>query len=147
MNAVDVVKAWQQGQRVNGRAANEAYLDDDIRLLLPGADPIVGREAASKHFEAVEDSFKPLLHSTVDGPYTVFVCQEDMVAHRFRWNGETRDGQLVDLFIFNLYRVRNGKITHFEEHFDTLTRAGYSYAYDAKPASRSFDPETRILEP
>ena len=147
MDPKGVVIAWQRGQRTDGRAANERYLAESIRLVLPGKDPIVGKRACSEHFEKVEDSFGPLKVSTIDGPYTVFVSEGDLVAHRFRWHGATRDGQLVDLFIFNLYRVREGKIDHFEEHFDTLTRAGYSYAYDADVEDRTFDPETRIIDP
>lgn len=145
MDPEGVVIAWQRGQRTNGRAANEKYLADGIRLVLPGKDPIVGKKACSEHFERVEDSFGPLDTSTVDGPYTVFISEGDLVAHRFRWCGTTHDGELVDLFIFNLYRVRDGKIDYFEEHYDTLTRARYSYAYDADPEDRAFDPETRII--
>lgn len=134
---------------MNGRQANLDYLADDVRLLMPGKAPIVGREAASRHFQSVEDSFKPLRESTIDGPYTVWVCEGELVAHRFRWCGETHDGQLVDFFLFNLYRVRGGKIDHFEEHFDTLTRARFSYAYDvdtdADADAEPFDPASRIL--
>lgn len=146
MDPKGVVIAWQRGQRANGREANKKYLADDIRLILPGKDPIVGKEACSEHFEQVEDSFGPLRASTVDGPYTVFVCEGDLVAHRFRWYGETVDGQLVDLFIFNLYQVVDGKIAHFEEHFDTLARAQYSYARELDPAEGIFDPDSRILD-
>jgi hypothetical protein len=141
----DVVIAWQRGQRTNGREANEKYLADDIRLVLPGSDPIVGKENCSRHFEKVEDSFAPLRESTVDGPYTVIISEGDFVAHRFRWYGETHDGQLVDLFIFNLYRVVAGKIDHFEEHYDTLSRAQYSYAYQVDEADRTFNPDTRVI--
>lgn len=145
MKPVDVAKAWQAGQRVDGRRANADYLADDVRLLLPGKDPIIGKEAASRHFEAVEDSFKPLRESTVNGPYTIWISEGDLVAHRFRWCGETKDGQLVDFFLFNLYRIRNGRIDHFEEHFDTLARARFNYAYDPTADESSFDPTTRIL--
>lgn len=141
----DVVIAWQRGQRTNGREANAKYLADDIRLVLPGSDPIVGKEDCSRHFEKVEDSFKPLKASTVDGPYTVIISEGNLVAHRFRWFGETHDGQVVDLFIFNLYRVKAGKIDYFEEHYDTLSRAQYSYAYDAHAADRTFNPDTRVI--
>jgi len=141
----DVVIAWQRGQRIDGRAANEKYLADDIRLVLPGKNPIFGKENCSRHFEAVEDSFGPLRVSTVDGPYTVMIGEGDLVAHRFRWYGETHDGQLVDIFVFNLYRVVAGKIDYFEEHYDTLTRAQYSYAYDADSEDRTFDPDTRVI--
>lgn len=145
MEPKDVVLAWQRGQRIDGRAANEAYLADDIRLVLPGKDPIVGKAACSEHFAKVEDSFHPLKESTVDGPYTVIISEGNLVAHRFRWYGETLDGQLVDLFIFNLYRVVDGKIDYFEENYDTLTRATYSYAYDTGTEDRVFDPDTRII--
>ncbi len=145
MDPRGVVIAWQRGQRTDGRAANEKYLADDIRLILPGKDPIVGKKNCSEHFEKVEDSFGPLRESTVDGPYTVIISEGNLVAHRFRWYGETRDGQLVDLFIFNLYRVVADKIDYFEEHFDTLSRAQYSYAYDAIEADRTFDPDSRVI--
>lgn len=145
MDPRGVVIAWQRGQRTDGRAANEKYLADDIRLVLPGKDPIVGKKNCSEHFEKVEDSFGPLRESTVDGPYTVIISEGNLVAHRFRWHGETRDGQLVDLFIFNLYRVVADKIDYFEEHFDTLSRARYSYAYDPNEVDRSFDPNTRVI--
>ena len=145
MDPKAVVIAWQRGQRTNGREANKKYLADDIRLVLPGKDPIVGKESCSEHFEKVEDSFKPLKASTVDGPYTVIIGEGDLVAHRFRWYGETHDGQVVDLFVFNLYRVVDGKIDYFEEHFDTLTRAQYSYAYDPLDEDRTFDPRTRVI--
>jgi len=145
MDPKAVVIAWQGGQRTDGRTANERYLADDIRLVLPGKDPIVGKEQCSRHFESVEDSFKPLKASTVDGPYTVIISEGDLVAHRFRWYGETHDGQIVDLFVFNLYQVTDGKISYFEEHFDTLSRAQYSYAYDSADEDRSFDPETRVI--
>ena len=104
-------------------------------FVLPGKDPIVGKAACSEHFAKVEDSFHPLKESTVDGPYTVIISEGNLVAHRFRWYGETLDGQLVDLFIFNLYRIVDGKIDYFEEHYDTLTRATYSYAYDTARGS------------
>jgi predicted SnoaL-like aldol condensation-catalyzing enzyme len=145
MDPKGVVIAWQRGQRSDGRAANEKYLADDIKLVLPGKNPIVGKEACSEHFARVEDSFLPLRVSTVDGPYTVIISEGNLVAHRFRWFGETHDGQLVDLFIFNLYRVNDGKIDYFEEHYDTLTRARYSYGYEVNAEDRVFDPETRII--
>lgn len=147
MDPKDVVVAWQKGQRIDGRSANEKYLADDIRLVLPGKDPVVGKAECSAHFAAVEDSFGPLKESTVDGPFTVIVSEGNLVAHRFRWFGETHDGQLVDLFVFNLYRVVDGKIDYFEEHYDTLTRASYSYGYDASAEDRTFDPDTRIIGP
>ena len=143
----EVIIAWQQGQRVDACSTNEKYLADDIRLLLPGKDPIVGKEAASRHFEEVATKFKPgpLRISHIDGPYTVFVCEGDLVAHRFRWFGDTVDGQVADFTVFNLYRVRNGKIDHFEEHYDTMHRAQYSYARELDPEAATADPETRIL--
>ena len=151
MRPQEVAKAWQEGQRVDGRAANERYLADDVRLLLPGRDPIVGKDAASAPFEAVEHSFRPLRESTVEGPYTIWISEGDLVAHRFRWCGETHDGQLVDFFLFNLYRVRDDKIDHFEEHFDTLARSRYRYGETATQAADEpapltpMDPSTRIL--
>ncbi|MBA2963518.1 MULTISPECIES: nuclear transport factor 2 family protein [Ramlibacter] len=144
MTPLEVVKAWQKGQREDGRAANLKYLADDVQLLLPGMNPIVGKEAVSKKFAAVEDAFKPLFHSTIDGPFTVWIAEGDRVAHRFRWNGETHDGQLVDLFVFNLYVVRDDKILHFEEHMDTLTRSTYNYAKKSTDGA-AYDPNTRAF--
>ncbi len=40
---------------------------------------------------------------------------------------------------------QTGKIDHFEEHYDTLTRAQYSYAYQADEADRTFNPDTRVI--
>jgi hypothetical protein len=53
MDPKDVVIAWQMGQRTDGRSVNEKYLADDIRLVLPGKDPIVGKSVCSERVSPV----------------------------------------------------------------------------------------------
>jgi len=145
MTPAEVVQAWHQTQRTDPRLANELYLADDIKVLLPSSRPIVGKAAAAAHFIAVANSFKPESFDPANAKYTVLISEGNKVARRGRFRAETKEGQVVDLFVFNLFVVENDRITHFEEDFDTLRRSKYTYAYDPETYRKGFEPESRLL--
>jgi ketosteroid isomerase-like protein len=145
MTPAEVVEAWHRTQRTDPPLANERYLADNVKVLLPSSRPIVGKAAASKHFITVANSFKPESFDPANARYTVTISEGNKVARRGRFRAETKQGQVVDLFVFNLYVVENDKITHFEEYFDTLLRSRYQYAYDPAMYRTEFEPESRLI--
>ncbi|HXJ78127.1 MAG TPA: nuclear transport factor 2 family protein [Candidatus Methylomirabilis sp.] len=145
MTSAEVVEAWHRTQRTDPRLANDLYLADDVKVLLPSSRPIVGKAAAAAHFIAVANSFKPESFDPANAKYTVAISDGNKVARRGRFRAETKDGQLLDLFVFNLFVVENEKITHFEEYFDTQLRAKFTYAYDPETYKKGFEPESRLL--
>jgi ketosteroid isomerase-like protein len=145
MTPAEVVEAWHRTQRTDPKLANERYLAENVKVLLPSSRPIVGRAAAAAHFTAVANAFKPESFDPSNARFTVSISEGNKVARRGRFRAETKDGQLVDLFVFNLFVVENEQITHFEEYFDTLHRARFTYAYDPETYRQGYDPESRML--
>jgi hypothetical protein len=145
MTPAEVVQAWYQTQRTDPQLANERYLADNVKVLLPRSRAIVGKAAATAHFVKVANSFKKGSFPASNTQYVVMISEGNKVARRHRWRAETNDGQIIDIFVFNLHVVENGKITHFEEHFDTLERSKFTYAYDPAALREGYNPEDWLL--
>lgn len=142
MTPKEVVQAWHRTWITDPALANELYLDDDVKKLLPGTRAILGKQAASDSFVRIAEPLKRETYEP-DTEYTVFICEGDKVAHRFRWQVELKDGRLSDMFVFNLYVVKNDKIVHFEEYFDTYER---SKTRDITVGREGYDPAAWIIE-
>ncbi|KWF64706.1 hypothetical protein WL92_09475 [Burkholderia multivorans] len=122
MTPKEVVQAWHKTWVIDVELANDRYLADNVKLLLPGTKAFIGKKAASDAFMKVASTCKR--ETAVDDErFVVWVCEGNMVAHRFRFLIEQTDGSICDMFVFNLYIVENDKIVHFEEYFDTYERA------------------------
>lgn len=142
MNPKEIVEAWHVTWRKDVALANKLYLADNVKVLLPGAKAIVGWEAANAHFLRVAAGCNAET-LVVNHDYTVFVCEGNKVARRFRFDMENTDGERCEMFVFNFYIVENGKIVHFEEHFDTYARAQNS---DLSVYRKDHDPRAWIID-
>jgi len=121
MTPKEVVQGWHKQWKSDPALANKLYLHPNIKKLLPGCKAKIGWEEVNKSFLRVADGVKRETYH-YDPAYDVYICEGNMVAHRFRWNVETKTGAKSEMFVFNLYIVEDEKIIHFEEHFDTFER-------------------------
>lgn len=123
MNAKEIVHQWHTVWREDPAAANERYLHKDIKVLLPGMKAIKGWDNANAHFLRVASAVNlPQPYTAEETQYLVYFLDGDRVARRFRCVYHNKDGSTMDMMVFNFYVVRDGKILHFEEHYDTYYR-------------------------
>lgn len=123
MSPKDIVHAWHTEWRINPENANTLYLHQDIKVLLPGKDAIKGWDAANTHFLNVASAVNlPQPYTADENKYLIYLEDKDFVARRFRCTYHNKDGTTMDMMVYNIYRIKDQKILHFEEYFDTYYR-------------------------
>lgn len=141
MSPKEIVEAWHVTWRTDVAEANKLYLAENVKVLLPGAKAVVGWEAANAHFLRVAAGLNAQT-LIMDPAYIVSIGEGNKVARRFRLDIESTDGRKCEMFVFNFYIVEDGKIVHFEEHFDTYARAGST---DLSAYRKDHDPKAWII--
>ena len=141
MSPKETVQAWHVTWRKDVAEANKLYLGENVKVLLPGAKAIVGWQAANEHFLRVAAGLNAQTLN-MDPAYIVAISEGSKVATRFWLDLVSAHGRKCEMFVFNFYIVEDGKIVHFEEHFDTYARAGST---DLSAYRKDHDPRAWII--
>jgi ketosteroid isomerase-like protein len=118
MTPSGIIMDWQKlGGEVGYKEATEKWFAEDAKLYVTGTGWIIGRPAIIEHLTEVTGRYR-----TMEAQNSHWVTEGDRVAHRFHWHSNTYDGRILDLEVFNLCRLANGKVVSVEEFYDPNDR-------------------------